>query len=279
MKTLDFSIIVPCYNQENFLAETLQSVQNQTLKNWECIIVNDGSTDSSEQIINEFCAQDSRFIKINQANKGLAATRNNGIMAASGTYILPLDGDDKIGADYLELALHEFQKNPQLKLVYAQAEFFATKNEYWPLPEYTYRRILFVNCIYCSAIFRKSDYLKTEGYDVNMRHGYEDWEFWLQLLSPEDQVYRLNSVQFYYRQRDQSMISFLNEKNKRRDMETYIMEKHREKYPPLLRDGFSMENFLEISSKLEELKSFKKSVAFRTVYKVEKSIQKIFRAG
>ncbi len=274
MKTPAFSIIVPCYNQEPYIRETLASVLNQTCRDWECIIINDGSTDGSEEIIEEFFAMDPRFRKIIQKNEGLAASRNNGIRAAKGQFILPLDGDDKIGPEYLELAQTAFRNNPNVKLVYAQAEFFGSKNEFWPLPEYDYTRLLFVNCIYCSAIFRREDYLKTEGYDANMRHGYEDWEFWLQLLNREDRVVRLDSVQFYYRQREQSMITFLNEEDKRKEMENYIMQKHRNKYPELFQDGLSMSTLLDISYRLEELEHIKNSISFKKFYKLENSIKK-----
>src|SRR5690606_22429301 len=203
MTTVDFSIIVSCFNQELYLRDTLVSVQNQTYKNWECIIVDDGSTDGSDKIISDFCALDPRFRKISQENQGLAASRNNGIRAAKGQLILPLDGDDRIGPEYLELAQREFRNNPETRLVYAQAELFGTTNESWPLPPYDYTRLLFVNCIYCSAVYRRSDFLQTGGYDTNMRYGYEDWEFWLQLLNKEDRVVRLDSVQFYYRRSEE----------------------------------------------------------------------------
>lgn len=274
MSTVEFSIVVPCYNQAPYLKETLLSVKNQSYTDWECIVVNDGSTDDSEKIIDEICALDPRFRKITQTNQGLATTRNNGIRAAKGQFILPLDGDDKIGPEYLELAEKEFRNDPTIKLVYAEAKFFGTKDEHWPLPPYDYTRLLFVNCIYCSAIFRRDDYLKTEGYDTNMRHGYEDWEFWLQLLNKEDKVVRLDTVQFYYRQRAQSMISFLHEDEKRKEMETYIMNKHRDKYPAFVQDGSSMNTMLEISYRLEELAQIKDSLSYKKLYRLENSIKK-----
>ena len=274
MSTFDFSIIIPCFNQELYLKETLVSVQNQTYQNWECIIVNDGSTDGSDKIISEFCALDPRFRKIIQENQGLATSRNNGIRAAKGQFILPLDGDDKIGPEYLELAEKEFRNDPTIKLVYAEAKFFGTKDQHWALPPYDYTRLLFVNCIYCSAIFRRVDYLKTEGYDANMRHGYEDWEFWLQLLNKEDRVVRLDSVQFYYRQREKSMISFLDEEEKRKEMENYIVRKHIMKYPAFMQQGLSMEVLLDISYRLQELEQLKNSLSYKKGFKLENIIRK-----
>lgn len=275
-KKIDFSVIVPCYNQEKYLHETLSSVLQQTYENWECIIINDGSTDDSEKIIDEFCKKDSRFVKINQKNQGLAKSRNNGINLANGEFILPLDGDDKIGHQYMEFAKKAFDRDSSLKLVYAKANYFGAKNEYWDLPLYNYETLIFVNCIYCSAFYKKSDFLKTEGYDSNMKYGYEDWEFWLQLLKKEDKVYRINSIQFYYRQREESMISFLMDDEKRNEMEKYIFEKHRHVYRELLQDVSKMQNLLEINNNLNTLETIKKSFSYKTFYKIERKIRRLF---
>ncbi|WP_294236382.1 glycosyltransferase family A protein [uncultured Chryseobacterium sp.] len=268
-----FSIIVPCYNQEKYLKETLNSVLSQSLQSWECIIVNDGSTDSSEYIIDEYCKKDSRFKKLNQRNQGLSASRNNGIKIAIGALILPLDGDDRIGNRYLELAEKEFAKKPQPTLVYCKAEYFDAKNELWDIPEYSYEKLLFVNHIFCSSIFKKEDYLKTSGYDTDMRFGYEDWEFWLQLLRKDDIVIRLDSIQFYYRQRENSMITFIEDKKKRKEMEDYIFNKHRKIYEDLLSNSLDLPGIEIIVQRLNKLNSIEKTFTYKTIYKIERELR------
>ncbi|WP_250255590.1 glycosyltransferase family A protein [Chryseobacterium sp. Marseille-Q3244] len=271
------SIIVPCYNQEKYLSETLDSVLAQTSQNWECIIVNDGSTDHSEKIIDEYCQKDPRFIKLNQHNQGLSASRNNGIKLAKGTLILPLDGDDRIGTQYLELAEKEFTKNPQPKLVYCKAEFFGAKNEFWDLPEYNYEKLLFLNHIFCSAIFKKEDYLKTSGYDTDMKLGYEDWEFWVQLLRKDDIVVQLDSIQFFYRQREDSMVKSLHEsKVKRHQMEWHIFTKHRDIYGQMLNSDMSLAEIEHVFNLRQTLKKIKKTFTYKTIYKVERAIRSLF---
>lgn len=271
------SIIIPCYNQEKYLAETLDSVIAQTSESWECIIVNDGSTDNSEAIIDTYCAKDSRFTKLNQKNQGLSASRNNGIKIAKGTFILPLDGDDKIGSQYLELAKKEFAKKPQPKLVYCKAKFFGAKNEFWNLPKYNYEKLLFFNHIFCSAIFKKEDYLKTLGYDTNMNFGYEDWEFWIQLLRKDDIVIQLDSVQFFYRQRENSMIKSLHEsKTKGHQMEWYILSKHRDTYSKILESDMSLAEIEYVFNLRNTLKKIKNSFTYKTIYKVERAIRSLF---
>lgn len=94
------SIILPVFNGEAFIRRAINSVRNQNLKDWELIVVNDGSTDQSETIIAEFCTLDARITKISQENKGLSAARNAGYHKALGKYIVFLDADDYVEPNY-----------------------------------------------------------------------------------------------------------------------------------------------------------------------------------
>ena len=96
MKPPKISIIIPVYNDELYLADLLQSVKNQTFIDFECLCVNDGSTDKTEEIIDQFCEKDSRFVKINRENGGVSAARNTGLDAATGEYLFFIDHDDLI---------------------------------------------------------------------------------------------------------------------------------------------------------------------------------------
>lgn len=97
-----FSIIIPVYNVEKYLRECLESVLGQTYEDWEAICVNDGSTDSSGAILEEYAAKDSRFKVITQNNAGTAAARNTGMKESKGNYIFFLDSDDWIEANALQ---------------------------------------------------------------------------------------------------------------------------------------------------------------------------------
>ncbi|QCX53435.1 glycosyltransferase family A protein [Elizabethkingia sp. JS20170427COW] len=206
------SVIVPCYNQAQYLDECLQSVLDQTYPNWECIIVNDGSPDNTEEIAEQWTAKDSRFIYLKKENGGLSSARNAGIEIAKGEWILPLDCDDKIGNQYLELAEKEFDKG--YTLIYCEAEFFGEKTGKWELPKFSLENLAKDNCIFCTALFKKEDWIKIGGYDEKMIYGLEDWEFWIHLLKSEkNEVYRISKILFYYRIKSQSMIKNLqNEK-------------------------------------------------------------------
>ena len=210
---LKISIIVPCYNQAQYLDEALQSVLDQTYTNWECIIVNDGSPDNTKQIAQKWVEKDSRFKYIYKENGGLSSARNEGITIAEGEFILPLDADDKIGANYLSLAIDVFQKDSEVKVVYCQAEKFGEEKGLWILPDFSLYQLSRENMIFCSAFFRKKDWEIVGGYDINMIYGNEDWEFWISLLKNEDEkaVKRLAKVCFYYRVKKISMLKQINE--------------------------------------------------------------------
>lgn len=236
------SVIVPCYNQGEFLDECLQSVFNQSYSLWECIIVNDGSTDNSEEKAVEWTKKDERFKYIYQNNDGVSATRNKAIKNASGFYILPLDADDKIGEKYIELAIEAFEKNPATDLVYCNAEYFGTVSGPWNLPPYNKKDLLINSMIYCSGIYRKTDWEKIGGYDINMKEGYEDWEFWVNMAvhTKKFGVVKLDYVGFYYRKKNDSRNKYVDGQPKiGKRLARYIHKKHFPHYwKILLEKGF-----------------------------------------
>ena len=206
------SVIIPCYNHGQYLEESVSSVLNQTFQDFEIIIVNDGSNEEKTiEVLNTFSKPKS--IIINTENKGLSEARNTGIKAASGEYILPLDADDKIHTEYLEKAVKILDNNPSTGIVYSDAEFFGAKKGKWDLPEFNLHNFLTSNCLFCSALYRKSDWEKVGGYKKEMDKGYEDWEFWLSLIEMGVEVYKIPEVLFYYRQNSNSMAKNIN-KNK-----------------------------------------------------------------
>ena len=96
------SVVMPCYNGADFISETIDSVLAQTYENWELLIIDDGSSDNSLEIVKSYAATDPRIRPISQANAGSAAARNNGIKQARGQYIALLDSDDLWLPEFLE---------------------------------------------------------------------------------------------------------------------------------------------------------------------------------
>ncbi len=219
------SIIIPCYNQAHYLPETLQSVLDQTYTNWECIIVNDGSPDNTEDIALEWVKKDSRFIYLKKENGGLADARNYGIKASTGKYILPLDSDDLIAPTYVEKAIKILEEDESIGIVYCKATFFDCLEGNWRTPKHSYKRILYFNTIFCTAFFRRQDYNKTNGYNINMIYGYEDWDFWLTLSTMGVRANRIPEVLFHYRIRSNSMFRAID-KRKRTYLHYQIINNH-----------------------------------------------------
>ena len=102
MSEAKISLIVPVYNTEKYLRMCLDSISAQTFKNFECILVNDGSKDNSLALLKEYAEKDERFVIVDQPNKGLSAVRNVGIEHSSADFICFLDSDDKVNEHYLE---------------------------------------------------------------------------------------------------------------------------------------------------------------------------------
>lgn len=267
------SIIVPCYNQAAYLAETLDSVLAQTYTNWECVIVNDGSPDNTEEIANHYISKDKRFIYLNQENMGLAMARNNGIRKSKGIYILPLDSDDIIADTYIEKAVKVFSQNRDAKLVYCKAKLFGNVNEEWDLPNYKYEDLLWNNMIFCSALYSRKDFDNTVGYNPNMKGGYEDWDFWLTLLKPSDKVYRIEEVLFSYRRKDVSRSTqILNDINQ--ELLRQIYHNHPKVYEPYLQDIIV---YKQMEQQLKEALSEQKRLRSSKAYRLGKLLLKPFR--
>lgn len=114
---MKFSIIIPVHNREDSIIRTIQSVAEQSFRDWELILVNDGSTDGTGHVCCEFARSDKRVVCINQSAKGVSVARNNGIKNAQGEYILFLDSDDGLRADALELLAQKILKYPDADLL------------------------------------------------------------------------------------------------------------------------------------------------------------------
>ncbi|MBQ2870520.1 glycosyltransferase family 2 protein [bacterium] len=195
------SIIIPCYNQELYVEEAIESALNQTYGNIEIVCINDGSTDNSSSVISEITSEHKSIVFIdNKENKGVIASRNEAIKLASGEYILPLDADDKIEPTYVEKAVKILEENSDIGFVYCKANMFGDKNKYWKLPEFDEKTFIFANCIFCTALFRKSDFLKVGMYKEYMKYGCEDWDLWISFVENGLKPHRIDEVLFNYRQ-------------------------------------------------------------------------------
>lgn len=202
------SIITPSYNSKDFIRETIESVLNQTYKNWEMLIVDDCSTDSSPEIIKKYIQKDSRikYFK-NEKNSGPAVSRNLGLDNSRGKYIAFLDSDDIWIDKKLQLQIEYIQKN-EVDLIHSNYKFCdkngvaikEIKNDI----KLNYKKILKSNQIKTSFLVLNKDILKDIRFK-NMKH--EDFAFFLDFLRNGNECfciqeplgkYRINSKSISY---------------------------------------------------------------------------------
>jgi glycosyltransferase involved in cell wall biosynthesis len=222
------SVIIPCYNKGRYLNDTIQSVLNQTYCDFEIIIVDDGSTDT---ITKHFLSQlNHPNIKVFfKGHEGVSSTRNFGIEHSNGAFILPLDADDLITSDYLEMGFKVLSENPSVKLVTCNVEYFGYGKGKIVFPQYSIERLLARNLFVISSMFRRTDFFETSGFNPNMKEGFEDWDFWISLLKTGGEVFRIEKRCFFYRINKRSRNNQLKEKCFSR-LRNQIYENHKELY-------------------------------------------------
>jgi len=239
------SIIIPCYNSEATLETTLESVLIQDFQDWEAIIVNDGSTDLTEEIALKWVNQDNRFKYFSKRNEGLGKTRNYGISRAKGSYILPLDSDNQLVRDFVHDAIEVFKKNKEVGVVYGDAEYFGEQTGLWKVEEYNFEKMLVHNYIDACAIYKKSLWQEVEGYDENMPYqGHEDWAFWISFGNINVKFYHLNKITFKYFVSNNSMIRSFTDEMVLLNQD-YIVKKHSRLYHDFFCKEISKNNNLK----------------------------------
>lgn len=200
LSTARVSVIVPLYNGEKYLEETIQSALASSYRPIDIIIVNDGSTDNSLQIAQALAGTYPEVQVLDSPNQGVASARNLGISASKARYILCLDADDLISVDYLAEAVKKMEEAPNTKVVYCQAiKFNAQGQKPWKLKPFSRYQLARDNMIFVSALFRKSDWTACGGFSEDMSYGREDWEFWIKMLKNGGEVIQLPFIGFFYR--------------------------------------------------------------------------------
>ena len=239
------SVVIPCYNHGKFLEEAIKSALRSTFKDYEIIILNDGSTDPLtlevfKEIEDKF-ENEERVKVIHQDNLGLADARNNAIMMSKGEYILPLDADNRIRPDYLSKAVEILDNNPEIGVVYAYAKIFGDEDPYAKsfggkkdvrkFQVFDGKTLLVNNFIDACSVLRKKAWEECNGYDPDMGiMGYEDWDLWIGAMEKGWKFHLIKEVLFDYYIDRNSMISGCNIPENRRHLIKYICKKHKDSY-------------------------------------------------
>ena len=189
MKGVFFSVIIPAYNRKYFLKIAVESVLSQSFQDFELIIVDDGSTDSTKTLIKEYLNFSRKIHYLYQENKGPASARNKGIKKAKGEFICFLDSDDRYRINKLEITYEFIKKFPQFKIFHTE-EIWYRKGSLLPQkkihkkPEgFVFRKALRLCCISISTCaIHKSIFSEIGLFDENMPVC-EDYDFWLRVTS------------------------------------------------------------------------------------------------
>jgi glycosyltransferase involved in cell wall biosynthesis len=202
-------VVIPAYNAEAFLRETLESVLAQTLENIEVIVVDDGSTDGTREILDSFV--DGRLNVHRQANAGVSAARNVGLAAARAPYIFFLDADDVLLQDALYRMVVTLDERPErvacfghhIRIAEDGSELSTRADLRWKLfpADNTLRYLIAKNFIVCGAICIRTDAARSvRGFNPALKLG-EDWEFWCRLAVLGDFAAMSDDIVLLYRQR------------------------------------------------------------------------------
>lgn len=198
------SIIIPAYNGAKTIAETIESVLHQTLKDIEIIVVNDGSTDHTSDVVRQF--SDPRLKLIEQENAGVAAARNHGATVSRGRYLTFIDADDLWTPEKVEDQVNALEANPDAGAVYSWIDWVDEEGNYirdggFIDTEYnTYLQILLIDIVQSGSntMIRREAYFEVGGYEGSL-HPAEDWDFWLRLAERYEFIC-VPKLQVHYRQ-------------------------------------------------------------------------------
>lgn len=180
------SVVIPVYNGEKTIKETIDSVLYQSFKDFELIVINDGSTDKTLDIVSDI--KDERLQVFSYPNAGLAASRNRGISLAKGEYISFIDADDLWTADKLEAQFKALQENPQASVAYSWTNCIDESSQFLRAGTYitfngdVYANLLLTNFIDngSNVLIRTKVFQEVNNFDESLTSG-EDWDMWLRL--------------------------------------------------------------------------------------------------
>jgi glycosyltransferase involved in cell wall biosynthesis len=216
------SVIIPCYNAHTHLGETIESIRNQTFKDYEIIIVDDGSTDPETKTYLDNLPND--ILIIHQNNKGLPGARNTGIKEARGDLFLPLDCDDWLEPTFLEKSANLLKLATNNNFAYAYMKLEGEARGFLP-KSYNFLEQLFTNQIPYCILMPKFIWEILGGYDESMIKGYEDWEFNIRLGINGYHGLVVQEPLFHYRVSSDGMLKRISI-YAHLDLWKYIQKKH-----------------------------------------------------
>lgn len=279
------SVIIPCFNQGKFLDETLESVLNQTYTQWECLIIDDGSTDNSEFIAKKWLNIDDRFQYYYQDNAGVSSARNLGIEKALGNYLQFLDADDLLFPTKIEKSLEIIENTSDTGIVISNFQtisedsktisppFCKLKEEYFSFDGFLHKwNIDFSIQIQCG--FFKASLFDTIKFPEELS-AQEDWAVWIQLMKTKTNLVFIDEPLAYYRHNSESRMKTIGIGDNRlkvlSSFKKILTYDEYHNFAQHLLENLYRDNF-EIKNRSEALK---KSNVHQTGLMIKKVIKKI----
>jgi glycosyltransferase involved in cell wall biosynthesis len=266
------SVILPAYNSEEYLSRSISSILNQTYKNLELIVINDGSTDRTEEVVEKYAETETRIVYCSQENTGPSSARNTGIERSVGEYIAYQDSDDYSYPTRLERQVEFLEGNPTVAMVYTgvlQRLQNGRIERLKPIP-FDRLRILHENFVACGSVMHRNEVFDKVGY-WNEKI---DWDLWIR-ISEKFLIREMNEILYEYTVRDDSVsVKRGREKNQEiylqmyRDRYARIGDRFTQKRLKLLKTEIRIGNFLS-----KRIKEYNVSIMLHRLFKFVKQMQ------
>lgn len=224
------TVITPCFNDGPYIKECVESVQQSTYPNIQHIIIDDGSEKETKDVLATI--KYPNVIIITKENEGVCITRNLAIEKAGGKYILPLDGDDKISADYIERCVASFEDNDNVRIATSEiSQLFGCENRQIVVDfPFDMGILLSRNLFTVTTMFRKEDAIRVGCFDLDFKEGLEDWNFWISIMALGGEVAIISGANFFYRIKKKHRNSSIGGEEGLRALKRKVWEKHKELY-------------------------------------------------
>lgn len=249
------SIIIPCYNERDYVKETIQSILNQTFQDFEIIIIDDGSNETIRIFLHALTSN--RIRVISQKHKGPSSARNTGFNLAKGNFILAIDSDDTVESIFLEKAVKILNADTASGAVSCYCNVFVKKAKILSKHEPKgggINNFLFDNNSVSFALIRKEAWLDVGGYDEYMINGFEDWEFWISMTKKGWNIHMIPEFLFNYRKKSKNSVDQNSKLNYREANLNYIYKKHQDIYAPFFCEVVDFLTNLAQRNKRNEIK-------------------------
>ncbi len=214
------SVIVPFYNSEKFIEQTIKSILNQTFPSYEILIIDDGSTNKMAlEKLEQIKELDKRIKVFHKQNEGLATTRDYGASKSDehAKYLMFIDDDDLIEPTFLECGFWTLETNKDAAWAYSDSLGFGSIEYTWN-KYFSSEKMKKENDLISAALVRKTDFFLVNGYNLKEKAVNEDWNFWLKLLSKEKFPVHISFYGEWYRRKENGELQRSRE-NKERSLE------------------------------------------------------------